>query len=251
MATDGTTPLAAIVADPSVAGDRGLLDAVVGTSRMVLENARLHADLRAQLEETRASRARIVEAARVERARVEHNLHDGAQQYLLALMTNLAATGLQTTDPATREALSHARAQLQLALDELRALARGIYPAALSQSGIAPAVEGIAERHGLPIRLDITSERFTAPLESTAYFVICEALNNTVKHAHAEIATVVVKREGTELYIEISDDGVGGADQRGSGLSALRDRVRAIRGELTVADLPEGGTQLIARIPCG
>ncbi len=246
----GQSPLAAILAHPSARRDRVLLDGALGASRMALENERLQADLRARLEEATASRARIAEAALAERRRLERNLHDGAQQRLIGLAATLAATRAEVTDPAVISALDHASTELLEALRELRDLARGILPAILSQSGVGPAVEGVVERIPIHVRLDITATRYRAAVEATAYFVICEALANAVRHARAPRAEVRVGEEDRMLVVHVTDNGRGGADPRGAGLAALADRVKALGGEITIDSPAGGGTQLTARIPC-
>ncbi len=243
-------PLAVIIADRSAARDRALLKGAVGASRMALENAQLQADLKAKLKETRASRTRIVEASLAERRRLERNLHDGAQQRLLGLAATLQAAQTHATDPAVIAALEHAGTQLREALSELRDLARGLLPPALSHSGIGAALEEVAERLQVPVRLNVTSRRFAPAIEATAYFVICEALTNTAKHAQAHTAAVHVRCEEQMVLINVDDDGKGGADPHGAGLAALADRVNAMGGELDIVSPPGGGTHLEARIPC-
>lgn len=250
-ASENQAPLAVIFADRSVTRDGVLLEGVLGASRMALENKRLQADLRAQLDETRASRARIVEAGLAERRRLERNLHDGAQQRLLGLAATLQAVRAQSAERAVITAMDDAAVQLRETLSELRDLARGLLPPTLSQSGKGAALEGVVERLEFPVRLNATARRFPPAIEATAYFVICEALANIAKHAHARAANVRVSEEKQTLVIEVHDDGDGGADPSGSGLAALRDRVSPMRGEIYIVSPPGGGTRMTARIPCG
>jgi signal transduction histidine kinase len=246
--------LAALVYDPSLLEDRTLVEAAGAAARLALENARLHAELRAQLAEVRASRARIVEAGDAERRRLERDLHDGAQQRLLGirLALRLARGQLGDAGRAVEELLVEADEELEGTLDELRALARGIHPAVLTEEGLAPALEALARRASVPVELEaVPVERLPAPLEAAAYFVASEALANVAKHAQASRVRIDVLRENGHLVIDISDDGVGGADAAGgSGLVGLRDRVEALNGSLRIESLPGHGTRLHAEIPC-
>lgn len=245
-------PIALVLADPSLQNHRDLVDAAVGAAGLALQNARLHAVVLAQLAEVRTSRQRIVEAGVVERRRVERDLHDGAQQRLLGLSMRLGAAGQTAQDPRTLDVVTEARAELRLALQELRDLARGIHPAILTQSGLAAAVESVAERAAVPVDLDIPPDRWPAAVETTAYFVISEALANAAKHAPRARMSVTVGRDGDAVRVDIRDDGPGGAVAAdGGGLAGLRDRVGALGGTLAVDSPVLGGTRLTARIPCG
>jgi signal transduction histidine kinase len=248
--SDGTTPLAVILADRSTVRDGPLLQGALGASRMALENARLQGDLQEQLKETRASRARIVEAGLAERKQLERNLHDGAQQRLLGLAAQISAARVSTTDPEAATSMERFSAELLEALSELRALARGILPPVLEQSGIAAAAEGVIEHVPIPVLLEAEVGRFPAAIEATAYFVISEALTNTVKHAQAGRVEVIMSQEHQVLLIQVKDDGRGGADPRGAGLAALADRVATLGGTLVVASPPGEGTHLRASLPC-
>jgi signal transduction histidine kinase len=218
---------------------------------MALENARLQEDLQEQLKETRASRARIVEAGLAERKQLERNLHDGAQQRLLGLAAQISAARVSTTDPEAATSLEGFSAELLEALSELRALARGILPPVLAQSGIAAAAEGVIEHVPVAVRLEAEVGRFPAAIEATAYFVISEALSNTVKHAQASRVEVIISQEDQVLLIQVQDNGRGGADPGGAGLAALADRVATLGGTLVVSSPPGGGTHLRASLPCG
>ncbi len=248
-------PLAALIHDPALADERQLVQAVAAAARLGLENERLHAEVRAQLEEVCASRTRIVEAADAERRRVERNLHDGAQQRLvsLSLILRLAQAKLESAGSSElRASLAQASGELKLVLSELRELARGIHPEILTQQGLPGAVESLVQQAPVPVELAIACQRYPATVETTAYFVICEALANIAKYAQASAAKVAIRQADGRLIIEVSDDGVGGANPApGSGLSGLADRVAALEGVLQV-DSPLGrGTRVRAELPCG
>jgi signal transduction histidine kinase len=247
-------PLAALIHDPAL--DQALVRAAAVAAGMRIENERLHADVRAQLEEVRASRQRIVEAGDRERRRVERNLHDGAQQRLATLALSLAMlrdrAGRPGADPAMAAALDQSAAELKQAIAELRELARGIHPAILTEEGLAAAVESLADRSSLPVKVIADAgARLPEPVEAVAYFVVSESLANVAKYAHATHAQVVISRQNGMLRVQVADDGVGGADaSRGSGLRGLEDRVSAVRGTFRVNAPPGGGTRVCAEIPC-
>ena len=244
-------PLAALIHDPAL--DQGLVRAAAAAAGMAIENERLHAEVRAQLEEVRASRQRIVEAGDRERRRVERNLHDGAQQRLATLALSLAMIrDRDGADPAVAASLAQASAELRQAIDELRELARGIHPAILSEEGLPAAVESLADRSSLPVRVVADFDaRLPEPVETAAYFVVSESLANVAKYARASRAQVELSRCNGTLRVEVRDDGVGGADPaRGSGLLGLADRVAAVRGSFRVDTSPGGGTRVLAEIPC-
>ncbi len=246
--------VAALVHDPALREDAHVLQAVTAAAGLVLENQRLAAEVRAQLAEVRASRARIVAAADAERRRVERNLHDGAQQRLVtaALGLRLAEKRLDA-DPETRVLIARSAESLEIAVAELRELARGIHPALLTDAGLVPALEALAQRCPLPVELAAPAvPRLAGPIEATAYFVAAEALTNVVKHAHATRARIVVSHDGATLHVRIDDDGAGGADMAaGSGLLGLRDRLLALEGELRVDSTAGAGTCVSARLPSG
>jgi PAS domain S-box-containing protein len=209
---------------------------------------------RARLEEVRASRARIVEAADAARRRLERDLHDGAQQHLVALALNLrfARSQAEARPEATVDLLDEALADAQRATDDLRELARGLHPAVLTDRGLGPALQLLADRAPIPVELsaDIPTP-LPGPVEIAAYFVASEALTNVVKHAGAAGAMITVARHDGTAVVEVADDGVGGVEtSNGSGLRDLEDRVGALDGRLEVESRPGAGTLVRAAIPC-
>ncbi len=204
-------------------------------------------------EELRASRVRLVGAQDAERRRLERNLHDGAQQRLvsLAITLRLARERIAEPDSEALELLDRAAEELVLALGELRELARGIHPAVLSERGLGPALDGVVARAPLPVELTAFPDgRLPEAVEAAAYYVVCEALVNVARYANASRATVFVAPVDGRLVVEVTDDGVGGADTaKGTGLRGLADRVEALDGRLELESEPEGGTRLRAEIP--
>jgi PAS domain S-box-containing protein len=207
-----------------------------------------------QERELRASRARIVEAADTERRRLERNLHDGAQQRLVAasLLLRLAAGRIESDPDGTGEALEHIFNELGLALSELREIARGLHPAVLTDGGLAMAIEALAARAPVPVTIgDIPPQRLPEAVEVAAYYVVAEALTNVAKYACATRARVHVDRRDGAVVVEVTDDGIGGADSgKGTGLRGLADRVEALGGRLDVRSPRGAGTALVATIPC-
>jgi signal transduction histidine kinase len=247
-------PVAALIHDPTLDDERDLLDAVGAVAGFALENARLQAELAARLEEVRGSRARVLEAGQAERKRLERDLHDGAQQRLVALALQLKLLEKQLSgDPSAMERLEVAQREVTLSLEELRDLARGIHPAVLSAHGLGVALEQVAARAPVPVKLDVDlAERLPEAIELAAYFVVSEALANVGKHAQATAVRVVVARRDAHAVIEVADNGVGGADDGGgSGLRGLADRVEALGGWLEVVSPAGRGTVLTAELPCG
>jgi signal transduction histidine kinase len=245
----------AIIHDASLADEPGLVRAVAASAALALENERLEAELRARLDELQSSRSRLVEVSMFERRRLERDLHDGAQQRLVALslQLGLAKRRLEEGEQAAAGAmLDAARDELARALEELRELARGIHPAVLTDRGLEPALEALAERAPLPVSLDqMPAERLPAPVEAAAYFVVAEALTNVVKYAEASTAAVRIRRNGSYAVVEVRDDGVGGADPTiGTGLRGLADRLAALDGRLEVHSPPGEGTTVRAEVPC-
>jgi signal transduction histidine kinase len=246
-------PVAALAHDPALLERPRLLEAAGAAARLALENERLQAELRAQLVELRASRARIVSAGDEERRRLERDLHDGAQQRLLSLglALQLIRDELGPEANGASELLSEADAELRAALDELRELAQGIHPAVLTEHGLGPALKTLAARSPLPVEIThVPDRRLPAPVEAAAYFVVSEALANVAKHARASGASVSIGSDDGSLVVEVEDDGVGGAQPRtGSGLAGLADRVHALDGWLTIESAAGCGTRLRAELP--
>jgi PAS domain S-box-containing protein len=209
-------------------------------------------DRKRQEEELRASRARLVEAADDARRKLERNLHDGAQQRLVALSVSLrlAESKLSTEPDTSASILAGAREELTFALEDLRELARGIHPAVLTDRGLGAAVEALVARSPLPVEADVEPLPLPPAVEAAAYYVVAEALTNIVKYAQASSAVVRIAREDGVLAVTVGDDGIGGADPAdGSGLRGLADRVAALDGSLSVASPQGGGTAVRAEIP--
>jgi signal transduction histidine kinase len=244
--------VAALVYDAALDDDPELVDAVRAAAAIAIENERLQAESHARLAELKASRERIVTAGDAERRRLERDLHDGAQQRLVAIALQLRLLKNRIHDDTSAQRLvATASDELALSLAELRELARGIHPAVL-EHGLAAALDSLASRSTVATTLSFEArERLPEQVELAAYFVASEALANVTKYSQAEHATIRVWRNGEAASIEISDDGVGGADQtRGSGLRGLVDRVEALDGELRVSSPRGAGTTVTARLPC-
>ena len=224
------------------------------TDRRAAEEAlRRHQIEQARTEELRASRVRIVEAADAARRRIERDLHDGAQQRLVALGLDVRIARKKIlADPSTAaEELDRIGEGLAEASAELRELARGIHPAVLTERGLAAAIDALGTRAPVPVEVvEVPRERLAPSLEATAYFTVAEALTNVAKYAEASHATIRIAQVDSELVVEVADDGIGGADaSNGSGLSGLADRVGASDGTLTVSSPPGRGTTIRAVVP--
>lgn len=248
------TPMAAIIHDAALLDDPGLVASVSSAMRMALENENLHAEVESQLDEVRASRARIVAAGDLERKRVERDLHDGAQQRLvsLTLALRLARQKLGPhADPEVARSLDQASDEARAALAELRELARGIHPQILTEAGLGAALQSLADRSPVNVSIESgMSGRFSAAVEGTAYFVASEALANLAKYAQARRAVVRTAWQNDSLTVEIADDGIGGAEAiAGGGLSGLVDRLAAVDGTIEINSPRGGGTRLVAHIP--
>jgi signal transduction histidine kinase len=245
--------LAAIVHDPALSDERELLDAVTAAAAIAIENGRLHVELHARFEEVKGSRARVIEAGQKERQRLERNLHDGAQQRLiaLALELRLLEERLAGDDDATAR-LGAARREISASLDELREVARGLHPAVVSAHGLEVALEQLSVHATVPVHLAVSVEpRLPEPLEVAAYYLVAESLANVGKHARASFASVEVTRTACGMVVEVIDDGVGGADtEGGSGLRGLGDRVETLDGRLRVWSPAGAGTRVRAEVPC-
>jgi signal transduction histidine kinase len=238
-----------------VVGEQALRQSLDEARRLADENAGLRAELEVQLEEVRASRARIVQAAYEARRRLERDLHDGAQQRLTMVEMMLGAAMRQlgrSADPELSRTLGQAVEELSASAAELRSLARGLHPALLTDHGLMPALEALASRSQVPVTLrPATIGRLDPSVESAAYFVVSEALTNVMKHAHASRVDLMVERDGSTLVLEVSDDGRGEASiEAGGGLRGLSDRVAALDGHLRVESPPRRGTRVRVELPC-
>jgi signal transduction histidine kinase len=245
--------VATLIYDASLDDDPDLVDAVTAAAGVALETGELHAEAEAALTELRASRERIVEAGDVARRRLERDLHDGAQQRLVAvaLQLRLLRSRVQGGDPSIEEQLVMAGDELANSLEELRELARGIHPAVLDQ-GLPTALRSLAARSPVPATVSCTeADDLPGPIERAAYFVASEALTNVAKYARASVISVEVHRSNGDAVIQIADDGIGGASaDGGSGLRGLSDRVEALGGHLQVTSPPGDGTVVTAELPC-
>lgn len=245
--------IAALIHDPALGDEPELVDGVQAAAGIALENGRLHAELRARLDELRGSRARIVEAAQNERQLLERNLHDGAQQRLIALALDLSLLEADLAgDAETTTRLALARREIAASLAELREIARGLHPAVVSGHGLPVALEQLAAFAPVPVRLTVdVGARLAEPLEVAAYYLVSESLANVGKHACASSACVEVRRRNRDVLVEVWDDGVGGADtELGSGLRGLADRVETLGGRLRIWSPEGGGTRVRAELPC-
>jgi signal transduction histidine kinase len=239
----------------SAAEDR-LLAQLASQAGLVLRNARLTAELRARIDDLRASRRRLVQAQDAERQRIERNLHDGAQQQLVALRIQLGLLEAAAGDPEeVRQAAAQLRDGLAAALDDLRALARGIYPPLLADQGLGAALSAQARRAALPVTVDTDGVgRYPRETEAAAYFCILEALQNTAKYAGATSASVALAGSGGELEFTVTDDGAGfdvAAAAGGTGLQGMKDRLAAAGGTLRIDSAPGHGTTITGRLPAG
>jgi signal transduction histidine kinase len=217
------------------------------------EREALRIELLEREEELRASRARIVAASDAERRRVERNIHDGAQQRLVALSLDLRMLEEEAASLNAEQLqamAADAGANLKEALDELRELARGLHPSVLETDGLGPALRQLASRSPIPVTLTAPDGRLSEAIEATIYFVTSEALANVAKYARATRADISVERQDRRVTVQIADDGVGGAHMDpGSGLAGLADRVAALDGSLEVKSTPGAGTVVIAELP--
>jgi signal transduction histidine kinase len=245
--------IAALVYDAALGEEPELVEAVSAAAGIALENGRLEAELRAQLRELQGSRSRVVQAQQNERRRLERNLHDGAQQRLVALALELGLLAERAdNDPGTQDRLKHARSEVAESLDELRDIARGLHPAVVSGHGLAIALESLAAATPFEVQLKTDGlPRLPEQLEVAAYYVVSESLTNAAKHAQADRVTVEVGITDYTLIVEIVDNGIGGADsERGTGLRGLADRIEALNGRLRVWSPGGKGTRVRAEIPC-
>jgi signal transduction histidine kinase len=246
----GGQPVAALVHDPAVLDDPGLVEAVSSAAQLAAANAQLRAEVQSQVEELAASRSRILEAADEQRRQLESRLHDGAAARLRAMDVILRSGRRSATGEQTRAQIAHAEDQLQHTLEELHRLANGLHPRVLTEQGLSDALADLVRDVPLQVSLEVTKAELPARVVAAAYFICAEALSNAAKHAAASRVTVVVTTSDGRINVEIADDGVGGADaSRGSGLRGLADRVEALGGGLLVDSVPGHGTRLAAEIP--
>jgi signal transduction histidine kinase len=209
--------------------------------------------LRERVDDLRHARQRIIAAADAERRRIERDLHDGAQQRMVAVAVTLGLAEAQfKTDPENAfKLIAQAREEAKLAVKELRELARGIHPAVLSDRGLAAALEALAARAPVPVEVSgVPEDPLNPAVEACAYFVTAEALTNVAKYAHANEASIQLSLQDECLRLEVRDDGVGGADlDRGTGLRGLRDRVDALDGRFDIESPLGGGTTIRVEMP--
>jgi signal transduction histidine kinase len=249
----GAISLTKPASEPLTSAEDSLLQHLASQASLVMRNAQLTAELRATIDQLLASRRRLVEAQDAERRRIERNLHDGAQQQLIALSIHLGLLAGAADDPEfIRQAVPNLKALLSSALDDLRALARGIYPPLLAEQGLVMALRAQAARSPVPVLLEAGEiGRYPPDTESTVYFCALEALQNVAKHAQASRATVRLSGSDGTLEFSVSDDGAGfpAGTSPGSGLQGMSDRVAAHGGTLTVRSRPGQGTTIAGRLP--
>jgi signal transduction histidine kinase len=246
--------VAVVVHDATLLDQPELIQSVGAAAALALENERLDAELRARIEEVRASRVRLITAEEAARRRLERSLHDGPQQRLVALALGMrtARSRLPEHPETAAELIEACEKELTTTIDELRELARGIHPAVLTDRGLQPALESLCGRFPIPVEIgELPAERLPAAVESAAYLVVSEALANVARYSRATHATVTVARRNGHALVEVRDDGVGGADpSRGNGLRGLVDRVAALDGSIELVSAPGEGTIVYAEIPC-
>jgi signal transduction histidine kinase len=243
--------LVARIAYDRDAVDPAVAEAATAEATPELVSAGLRAAISLQLAEVRESRRRIAAAQLAERRRIERDLHDGAQQRLLALALEMQAAQVNGGTGRLREAAATSVTELRTAVAELRELANGLHPAVLSDSGLAAALDDLASRLPLPVEVRAPARRFSSQIESTAWFIACEAISNAVKHAGAAKIDVNVSAMNGTLTLTVSDNGTGEVDPRGAGLRGIADRAEAVGGTVTVRTQPGGGTSVIGTLPCG
>ena len=240
--------------EPVSAAEDRLLTDLASQAGLVLRNVRLTAELQATIDDLRASRRRLVQAQDDERQRIERNLHDGAQQQLVALSVQLGLLDGVADDPGeVRELTGQLRSGVRAALDDLRALARGIYPPVLADQGLRAALQAQADRAPMPVLVDADGiGRFSRDAETTLYFCILEALQNVAKYAQASMTTVTLNQVVGRLEFSVADDGAGfdpAAAAHGTGLQGMADRLSAVGGQLGIASAPGRGTTISGTVP--
>jgi len=249
-------PLGVLVHDPAVLDDPGLLDSIGAAARLAAANARLQAEVRAQVAEVMASRRRLVDVADEERRRLERRLHEGAGQRLDGLTDSLVkgrALAERSAEVETLVLLQQADRQLGRTIEELHELARGLHPRVLEESGLADALTELVRHSPVPVELQMSAVELPAEIKAGVYFVCSEGLANIAKHSRATSAAITVTvQDGRLVVVEVVDDGVGGVDEhKGTGLHGLTDRVEALGGRLAVVSSEGGGTRLTTEIPLG
>jgi signal transduction histidine kinase len=243
-------PVAVLVHDPAVLEDPGLLEAVASAAQLAAANARLRAEVQARVQELATSTRRILAARDEERRRLERRLHEGAEAHLGKLAATLRRGQGLAAGEQTREQIAHAQEQLGRTVEELGRLAQGLHPRVLSEHGLADALAALAKDVPVPVDLKIASTQLPQRVAVVAYFVCAEALTNIAKHAAAARVTVAITAADGRLRVEITDDGIGGADPaHGSGLRGLADRVETTGGTLRVESTPGHGTRLSPHTP--
>jgi signal transduction histidine kinase len=247
-------PVAAVIHDPALHYNSALVDSVCAAAGLTLDNERLAAELRARLVELQASRARLVQTADTERRRIERNLHDGAQQQLVALKISLGlAHQLVTSLPEAADLLTQTEQQAAEALEDLRELARGIYPPLLADLGLRAALEAQARKAAVPVTIEAEGiGRYPQQIEAAVYFCVLEALQNTAKYAQASAAQVNLCGDGQYLVFTVTDDGKGfdpASTPKGTGLQGIADRLGALGGTIDIISAPGHGTRLTGRVP--
>jgi signal transduction histidine kinase len=247
-------PVAALIHDPALQYNSGLVDSVCAAAGLSLDNERLAAELRARLVELQASRARLVETADTARRRIERDLHDGAQQQLVALKISLGlARQLVTGPPEAADLLAQTEHQAAGALEELRELARGIYPPLLADLGLPAALQAQARKAALPVTIEPSDVgRYPQQIEAAVYFCVLEALQNTAKYAQASAARVSLRHDAQSLAFTVEDDGTGfdtAATPMGTGLQGIADRLGALGGTIDITSTPGHGTRVTGRVP--
>jgi signal transduction histidine kinase len=243
-------PIGVLVHEPAVLDDPGLLASIRSATRLAAANARLQAEVRAQVAEVAASRRRLVEAADAERRRLEDRLRNGAGRRLAALADRLAVGRSLATGGEMPALLAQADRQLGRTVEDLDELARGLHPRILDDTGLAGALADLTGHSRVPIELDVAVGELPRQVAAAAYFVCSEGLANLAKHAHATAGSITAAVRDGSLVVDIADNGVGGADAHaGSGLRGLADRVEALGGRLTVTSAAQAGTRLTAELP--
>jgi signal transduction histidine kinase len=252
LAVASAAGLLLLMAAPRVTQRVALLDAAV--ARLLIGGGSSSAEMAARIGELERSRARVVDSADAERRRIERDLHDGAQQRLVSLAMNLGrAKARFAVDPqGAMEIIDEAHAEAKQALTELRNLVRGVHPPVLADRGLDAAISGLAALCPVPVTVqgDVSGVRPAAATEAIAYFVVAEALTNVAKHARATQVVITLDSEESLLRVSVRDDGMGGADPRGQGLSGLADRLAGVDGRLSVFSPAGGPTVIEVELPC-